>query len=102
MATEIIAYLLMNYEEQPEDKIVDSSSRTLWTLADLFIRQYLNNGCDGFGLKNVKNVFEYLIKKKDDLIKFNLVSKDGYNNSGYPLWKDFAFEDISSVAEFYK
>ena len=62
-----------------------------WTLADLFIRQYLNNGGDGFGCNNTEKVYSYLVKHKDELIAHNLITKDGWNNWGYRLWKDYDF-----------
>jgi hypothetical protein len=63
-----------------------------WTIADLFIRQYLNNGCDGFGLKNVRRVYNFLCSNKEILIKHNMVSERAWNNSGYPLWDNYKFQ----------
>jgi len=48
-------------------------------------------GCNGFGMVRVVLNYEWLVSIKDDLIKYNLVSKDGYNNSGFPLWKNYDF-----------
>ena len=48
--------------------------------------------CDGFGLQGVYDVYHYLVSNKDYLIRYNLVSKDGFNNSGYQLWNDYNFE----------
>jgi hypothetical protein len=62
-----------------------------WSMADLFIRQFLNNGSDGFGLKNVEFVYSLLLKHKDLLIKENMVSKNGKNNSGMLLWDNYDF-----------
>ena len=67
-------------------------SENTWSWADLFIRQWLNNGGDGFGMINVYDVYEYLCHIKEDLIKYKMISKVGFNNSGYPLWKDYNFE----------
>ena len=47
---------------------------------------------EGFGMTNVFNVYKYLVSKKEKLIEYKLVSKDGWNNSGYPLWKDYNFD----------
>lgn len=63
-----------------------------WSLADLFIRQYLNNGCNGFGMVNVENVYSWLVSIKDFLVKENMVSRTGVNNSGFQLWSDYGFE----------
>jgi len=62
-----------------------------WTMADLFIRQLLNNGADGFGLENVGFVYGILLKHKDLLIREKMVSKNGKNNSGFNLWEDYNF-----------
>ena len=62
-----------------------------WTMADLFIRQLLNNGGNGFGLKNVEFVYSLLLKHKDLLIKEKMISKAGKNNSGFSLWEDYNF-----------
>ena len=62
-----------------------------WTMADLFIRQLLNNGGNGFGLKNVEFVYSLLLKHKDLLIREKMVSKNGKNNSGFSLWTDYNF-----------
>ena len=77
---EIIAFMLLHYNYYGEKSITVNGK--LWTLADLFIRQYLNNMCDGFGLRDVYDVYHYLVSNKDYLIRYNLVSKDGFNNSG--------------------
>ena len=62
-----------------------------WSLADLFIRQYLNNRCDGFGLYNVNDVYNYLVKHKKELIANHMVSRAGRNNCGYTLWKNYEY-----------
>tara|TARA_B100000401_G_scaffold134547_1_gene89111 strand:- start:7459 stop:7890 length:432 start_codon:yes stop_codon:yes gene_type:complete len=67
------------------------STEKNWSLADLFVRQYLNNLTDGFGMYNVEEMYMYLRAVKDKLIQFDMISKDGFNNSGYPLWKDYNF-----------
>lgn len=90
---EIMTYLLNNCED---DAYVAQSSSIVteetWTLPDLFIRQYLNNGCDGFGMVNVEEVYLYLCEHKDLLIEYNMVNRDGYNNFGFPLWKNYDYE----------
>ena len=72
---------------------VAEENATKWTVADLFIRQWLNNMSDGFGMRNVQETFMYLVSKKDVLVEKRLISKDGYNNSGFSLWKDYNFHD---------
>lgn len=63
-----------------------------WTLADLFIRQWLNNGCDGFEMVNVRKMFNLLSKHKQLLIDNNMLSKNGRNNFGIPLWENYNFD----------
>tara|TARA_R100000234_G_scaffold24197_2_gene13898 strand:+ start:4682 stop:4966 length:285 start_codon:yes stop_codon:yes gene_type:complete len=84
---EIIETLEANYEDEAPIYVNDEK----WTLADLFIRQWLNNGWDGFGMINVKEMFEFLSKHKQVLIQHGMLTKDGYNNFGFPLWKNYNF-----------
>jgi hypothetical protein len=93
---EIIDELISNCDEETQVEmrhekyhIVNDDS---WTIADLFIRQWLNNGWDGFGMENVRKMYEYLCANKTELIEYNLVSPHGRNNSGFPLWNDYEFE----------
>ena len=85
---ELIAILQSNYDDDAPIHV----NRKKWTLADLFIRQELNNGCDGFGMVNVRKMFNLLSKHKQLLIDNDMLSKDGYNNSGFPLWKNHDFD----------
>ena len=90
----IIAYLLKNCEndgEKPKysDPKFHEVNRENWTIADLFIRQHLNNGSDGFGMMNVAKVYKYLVGHKEELIECNLLSKDGINNFGFTLWTNY-------------
>ena len=62
-----------------------------WTICDLFIRQWLNNMCDGFGMINVRKMYTYLRAWKDVLIEENMINEKGFNNSGFPLWVDYNF-----------
>ena len=87
---ELIAKLQKNHAA---DGIPIEVNDEYWTLADLFIRQWLNNGCNGFEMVNVKKMFNLLSKHKQLLIDNNMLSKDGYNNSGFPLWKNYNFNE---------
>ena len=49
---ELIETLQTNYDDDAPIEVNDES----WTLADLFARQWLNNGGDGFGMVNVKKM----------------------------------------------
>ena len=84
---EIVSTLQMNYDDEAPIYVNDKQ----WTLADLFIRQWLNNGWDGFGMVNVESMFEFLSKHKQVLIDNNMLSKNGYNNVGFSLWKNYNF-----------
>ena len=92
---EIIEYLLENCEdiEDMSDPIYHSVNDKRWTIADLFIRQWLNNGWDGFGMNNVEEVYDYLVRHKEQLIEYNLLSESAVNNSGFPLWVDYNIGD---------
>mmetsp|Transcript_40032 Transcript_40032/g.78223 ORF Transcript_40032/g.78223 Transcript_40032/m.78223 type:complete len:107 (+) Transcript_40032:99-419(+) len=95
---EIIDTLLENCEEETKIEMSQekfhSPNGNNWTIADLFLRQFLNNMVDGFGMKNVYEMFGYLVENKRALKKYDLVSRDGYNNSGFPLWKNYDFDNI--------
>lgn len=93
---EIIEKLISNCDKETQvemnNKIYHSVNDDKWTIADLFIRQWLNNGGDGFGMKNVRNMYEYLCSKKAELIEYNLINKEARNNFGFPLWANYEFE----------
>ena len=93
---EIIDELITNCDEETQAKmrleIHHSVNNDQWTIAELFIRQWLNNQCDGFGMKNVRKMYEYLCGRKTELIEYNLVGPYGRNNSGFTLWNDYEFE----------
>ena len=94
----IIDYLLLNCEDWLVKDITKKKSfyqnEKTWSLAELFIRQWLNNYDDGFGLNNVGQVYEYLVQHKKDLRKFNMISKQGRNNSGYVLWDNYKWDTL--------
>ncbi len=99
-AAKIYNHLLTNWEQpsyNPPITATEAKQRDKWSLADLFIRQWLNNGGDGFCMKNVEEMYNYLVENKDDVIKFDLVSKDGWNNSSFPLWGNFHFWEFSDL-----
>ena len=91
----LIAILQSNYT----GKLVDGDDVPIevndeyWTLADLFIRQWLNNGCNGFEMVNVRKMFNLLSKHKQLLIDNNMLSKNGRNNMGFPLWENYNFNE---------
>jgi len=90
---DIIMRLLKDFNNKKEysKDIYHEVNNEKYTLADLMIRQFLNNGVDGFDMKNVGKNYLWLLSIKEELIKHNLVSKDARNNSGFPLWEDYNF-----------
>jgi hypothetical protein len=94
MATEV-KQIINRLRANSSDKLILSApirpNEEKWSIADLFIRQYLNNGGDGFGMKNVYNMYQHLLSNKALLLKHNLISKDAWNNSGFILWEDYNF-----------
>jgi hypothetical protein len=87
----LIEKLRRNYQSDDGEHPTEVNDE-VWTLADLFIRQWLNNGWDGFGMVHVESMFDLLSKHKQLLIDNNMLSKDGYNNFGFPLWKNYNFD----------
>lgn len=69
----------------------DGTPNPQWTLADLFIRQSLNNGCNGFGMKRVNAIYDILRDHKEELIAWGWVNEKAFNNSGFILWSNYDF-----------
>ncbi len=99
MATkeEILEFLQANYagKEEPALTVEAGEKTQTWTLAALFVRRWLNDGDDapGWGLTNVGKVYIYLCVNKESVVEHGLIEKEGYNNSGFPLWSDYDFDD---------
>ena len=85
---QLIETLQSNYDDEAPIEVNDE----LWTLADLFARQWLNNGGDGFGMVNVREMYDLLCENKQLLLDNNMVSKKAENNSDYPLWDNYDFD----------
>lgn len=60
-----------------------------WTLVELFVRQYLSNGSDGFLMVNVEESFDYIMDNIDFIIEQDMISERGFNKSGNELWTDY-------------
>ena len=43
-------------------------------------------------MNNVRGMYEYLCGKKQELIDYNLINKDGFNNFGFALWSNYDFD----------
>ena len=89
----VIARMTQNYDGDPIPPL--KVNDTDWTFADLFIRRFLNDGCDGYGLKNVVKVYRFLCKNKQLLIKHNMISKRGVSNFGFVLWTNYDIDNPS-------
>lgn len=77
-----------NYQLKENDFFVNAKN---WTAADLILRRYLNDGCDGFGIINIFDAYDFIITNKQSLIANNMISKKGTNNSGFDLWFNYNF-----------
>jgi len=84
---ELIATLQNHYDDKAPIEVNDEQ----WTLADLFARQWLNNGWDGFGMVNVEEMYNLLCEHSEMLVEENMISERGFNDFGFPLWEDFDF-----------
>ena len=84
----LINTLKKNFDGEITPNLLNINDKS-WTIAELFIRQYLNNMCNGFGMKQVRKMYKFLYKNKEKLIEYNLLSEVGTNNSGYPLWDNY-------------
>mgnify|MGYP006138654239 CR=1 FL=1 len=94
---EIMDTLIKNTDDCVQ--LLSKPTDKAWSLPDLFIRQYLNNMVDGFGLSNVYEMYMYLLSKKNTLIELGMISTEGWNNSGYPLWTNYNFESKSHLSQ---
>ena len=84
----IISYIQSHYDNT-QGEVSYYVNNDTWSLAELFVRQYLNNRCDGFGLSNVLNVYHYLRNHKEELVQYKMIGETGYNNFGYQLWSNY-------------
>ena len=93
---EILYVLEKNYDGviNPKQLYINDDC---WTIAELFIRQYLNNGWDGFQMRNVCELYPYLYAHKEKLIEYNLLREEGENNAGFPLWYNYEIPSPSMM-----
>lgn len=68
-----------------------------WTPADLIAREYLNNGAGsakgflGITPSKCREAYAYMCENRQTLIDLDLVSKEAWNNHGFPLWVNYNF-----------
>ena len=64
----------------------EAQKKEQWSILALFLRQWLNNGCNGFGMKNVSRIGKLIYDNLEWLIDNNYIEKNGFNNCGFKLW----------------
>lgn len=68
-----------------------------WTPCDLILREYLNNnggssrGFLGITRSECKRCYDFIRENKKELIDRNYINREGWNNSGLTLWKNWNF-----------
>ncbi len=90
---EYINKLLDHYQVRSEysETRYHTVNNDYWTIADMIIRQKLNNNGAGFGIVRVHEGYKFIKQHKQELIKLDMISKDGVNNAGFTLWRDYNF-----------
>ena len=91
---------IMEHNKMAEDLVcvAECEKADKWTPCDLIAREYLNNGggsAKGFlGLLPSECIkcYRYMAENKDYLIANDLISKEAWNNFGFPLWHDYNFD----------
>ena len=92
-------HTIMEHNDYEEDwlDVETCDANGKWTPCDLIAREYLNNGggsAKGFlGITRSTCItcYDYMQEVKDELIQLNMISKEAWNNSGFPLWHDYNF-----------
>lgn len=70
----------------------------IWTPVDLICREYYNNGCGsakgflGITPEMCEEAFDFIRENNDYFVEQKMLNKDGYNNSGFPLWYDYKLD----------
>lgn len=90
---------VMDHNEYSEDMKTaqECNKRGHWSPCDLIAREYLNNGggsANGFlGMSKTecKKCYLYMCENRDEIVRLDLVSKEGYNNFGFKLWENYGF-----------
>lgn len=94
----VLKQVMKHNKYEKEEITVDvCSAKEVWTPCDLILREYLNNGGGsakgflGIGTVQCRNAFDYICDNKQAFINANMISRDGWNNCGYPLWNNYGF-----------
>ena len=90
---------IMSHNYYREDWVTTTicEENNKWTPCDLVIREYLNNGGGsskgflGITRSECYRCYDFIKTNKTELIAMDYINKDGWNNSGFPLWKDWNF-----------
>lgn len=78
-----------------EQTVGECDKKNAWTPTDLILREYYNNGGGsakgflGITMNTCIQAYNYIKEHQNELVSKDYINKDGYNNSGFPLWKDY-------------
>ena len=78
--------------------VSECEKKNKWTPIDLIMREYYNNGCGsakgflGITKKECEDCVNYIIDNQEQLKAQNMYSENGFNNFGFPLWKNYKLE----------
>ena len=88
---ELQAVLLNHFDDKEHysDIVYRTANDDYYSLSDLIARQWINNGCDGFGMVNISKGYDFIIEHLDELKALNMISESAKNNSGITLWKGY-------------
>lgn len=87
-----------NEYDHCDETVTICNYKDLWTPTDLILREYYNNGggsSKGFlGLtqKECIECYDYIKEHQNELRELDYYNKDGYNNFGFPLWKNYVID----------
>lgn len=85
------------YGDYTEDMMTEKvcTKKDRWTPCDLILREWYNNGGGsargflGISPSQCEQGYWYILEHKNELLEKNYISKDGWNNSGFSLWKNY-------------
>ena len=92
---DVMKVMAHNDYEEGMDLAKACDERGYWSPVDLMMREYYNNGggsAKGFlGISTSECIrcAEHIVANQGKLREMGAYSKDGFNNFGFPLWKDY-------------
>lgn len=84
-----------NEYEEADTTATECGKKDRWTPCDLIVREYLNNGGGsskgflGVSPSDCKRGYWFIKEHQQELRALDLYNKDGWNNCGCPLWKNY-------------